>query len=164
MTVDYTQPQQYTPPPVAGQPAPKKSSGCLKVFLIGCSVLIVLGVAAILAIVLFVFGVIKKTPVYRDALEKVRSDQRVIAALGQPINPGFWVTGNVDVNNQKGTANFEFPVNGPKGSAKVRVAASTDGKDWEYSELVVTLEGGTAINVLENQAKPEPTDTAPPNG
>ena len=162
MTVDYTQqppPPQYTPPPAPGQPVPKKSSGCLKVFLIGCGILIVLGAAAICALVVFVFGVIKRTDAYRDALAKVRGDQRVVAALGEPINPGFWVTGNVDVNNQKGTADFTFPVSGPKGSGKVHVVAATDGQKWEYSELVVTPSSGPPINVLETTA---PTDTAPP--
>jgi len=164
MTTDYTQPQQYTPPPAPGQPVPKKSSGCLKIFLIGCSVLIVLGVCAVIAVVLFVFGVIKRTDVYKDALEKVRNDQRVVAALGQPINPGFWVTGNVDANNQKGTASFDFPVSGPNGSAKVHVVAQTEGRKWEYSELVVTPSNGQPINVLESEQQPAPTDTAPPNG
>ena len=149
MTVDYTQPQQYTPPPpAAGQQPPKKSSGCLKAFLIGCGILIVLGIGAIVALVFFVFGVIKRTDVYRDALDKVRADQRVVAALGQPINPGFWVSGNVDVKNERGTADFTFPVSGPKGNAKVHVVAATDGQKWEYTELVVTPASGPPINVL----------------
>jgi Cytochrome oxidase complex assembly protein 1 len=150
MTVDYTQPQQYTPPPPQpGQPVPPKKSGCLKAFLIGCSVLIVLGIGAICALVIFVFGVIKKSDVYREALDKVRADQRVVAALGEPINPGFWVSGNLDVKNQKGTADFTFPITGPKGSAKVHAVAATDGNDWEYSELVVTPDTGPAIDVLQ---------------
>src|SRR4051794_32253817 len=124
MTTDYTQPQQFTPPPPTGQP-PAKKGGCLKVFLIGCSVLIVLGAAACVAIVLFVFGVIKRTPVYKDALSRVSADQRVISVLGEPIKPGFWVTGNVDVKNERGTADFTFPVSGPKASAKVHAVAST---------------------------------------
>ena len=57
MTVDYTQPHQYTPP--QPQPQAQKSSGCLKVLLIGCSVIIVLGLAAIAVVVFFVFGLIK---------------------------------------------------------------------------------------------------------
>jgi len=147
MTVDYTQPQQYTPPQPQ-QPPPPKSSGCLKAFLIGCGILVVIGVAAIAALVIFVFSVIKRSDVYRDALEKVRNDQRVVAALGDPINPGFWVTGNVDVKNQKGTADFTFPVTGPKGRATVKASASTDGSKWEFSELVVTPSSGPPINVL----------------
>src|SRR5437899_4022909 len=106
MTVDYTQPQQYTPPQ-PGQPAQKKSSGCLKVFLIGCGVLIFLGVAFCAVLVFIVFAAIKKSDVYEQALNRVRNDQRVVAALGEPVAPGFWVSGSVHVDATKGgTADF----------------------------------------------------------
>ena len=148
MTTDYTQPQQYTPPQ-PGQPAPQKSSGCLKIFLIGCSVIIVLGIAAIAAIVFFVFGAIKKSDVYKQALSKVRGDQRVAAVLGDPIEPGFWVSGNVNFNNGKGNADFKFPVKGPKAKATVHAVASTEGQGWDFSTLDVTPDNGSPpINVL----------------
>jgi len=146
MTTDYTQPQQYTPP--ATQPSAQKSSGCLKVFLIGCGVLIVLGAAACAALVFVVFAAIKKSDIYTDALNKARADQRVIAVLGEPINPGFWVAGKMNLDNGKGNADFTFPISGPKGSAKVHAVASTEGQKWEYTELVVTPSSGPPINVL----------------
>lgn len=146
MTTDYTQPQQYTPPTT--QPPAQKSSGCLKVFLIGCGVLVVLGAACVAALVFVVFAAIKKSDIYTDALNKARADQRVVAALGEPINPGFWVTGNMKVDNNKGSADFTFPVSGPKGSAKVHAVATTEGQKWEYTELVVTPSNGPPINVL----------------
>ena len=127
MTTDYT--QQYTPPQ-PGQPAQKKSSGCLKVFLIGCSVLIVLGVALVAVLVFIVFGAIKKTDAYKVALAKVKSDQRVIAALGEPVEAGFWVSGKMNINNGKGNADFTFPVSGPKGKAAVHAVATTEGQGW----------------------------------
>ena len=146
MTTDYTQPQQYTPPPT--QPPAQKSSGCLKVFLIGCGVLIVLGAACVAALVFVVFAAIKKSDVYSDALNRVRADQRVVAALGEPITPGFWVSGKMNLDNGKGNADFTFPVSGPKGSARVHAVASTEGQKWEYTELVVTPSNGPPINVL----------------
>ena len=98
MTVDYTQPpQQQSTPPQPGQPPAQKSSGCLKVFLIGCGVLIFLGAAFAAALVFIVFGAIKRSDVYREALNRVRADQRVVAAIGEPIDPGFWVSGSVHV-------------------------------------------------------------------
>jgi len=146
MTTDYTQPQQYTPP--AAQPPAQKSSGCLKVFLIGCGVLIVLGTAFVAALVFIVFAAIKKSDVYSDALNRVRADQRVVEALGEPITPGFWVAGSMNLDNGKGNADFTFPVSGPKGSARVHAVATTEGQKWEYTELVVTPSNGPPINVL----------------
>ncbi len=149
MTTDYTQPpaQQYTPPQQPGQPA-QKSSGCLKYFLIGCGVLIFLGAAACAALVIFVFGAIKRSDVYTNALNRVKADQRVVAVLGEPIEPGFWVSGNVNINNGKGNADFEFPVHGPRGNAKVHAVASTEGQGWDYTTLMVTPASGPPINVL----------------
>jgi hypothetical protein len=147
MTVDYTQPQQYTPPPA--QPAPQKSSGCLKVFLIGCGVLLFLFVAFCAVLVFIVFAAVKKSDVYEQALNRVRNDQRVQAALGEPIEPGFWVSGSVHVDAQKGgTADFTFPVSGPKGKAKVHAIAATQGQAWEFTTLEVTPANGPPINVL----------------
>jgi hypothetical protein len=143
----FTTPQgTYTPP--QGQPAPPQKSGCLKALAIGCSVIVVLGAAAALALVIFVFGAIKRSDAYRGALSRVRSDQRVIAVLGEPVVAGFWVAGSVNLNNGKGNAEFNFPVSGPKGKAKVHVVASTEGDKWDYSTLDVTPDGGAPINVL----------------
>ena len=148
MTVDYTQPQQYTPPTPAGQPA-QKSSGCLKVFLIGCGVLIFLGVAFVAALVFIVFAAIKKSTVYEQALERVRNDPRVVATLGQPIEPGFWVRGSVGTHNGKGTADFYFPVSGSKEKATVHVVAATEqGETWAFTTLDVAPAHGPPINVL----------------
>lgn len=139
MTVDYTQPQQ----------PPKKSSGCLKVFLIGCSVLMVLGVAFVAALVFIVFAAIKKSAVYEQALERVRNDQRVVATLGAPIEPGFWVRGNIGTSNGKGTADFYFPVSGSKESGTVHVVAATEqGNTWDFTTLDVAPAHGPPINVL----------------
>src|SRR5438045_2271322 len=139
MTTDYTQPQQYTPP----QPAQaQKSSGCLKWLFIGCGVVLVLFLGFIAAITIFVFGAIKRSDAYTGALERVRADQRVIAAIGQPIEPGFWVTGNINFNNGKGNADFDFPISGPRGKARVHTVASNEGQKWEYSELRVTPASG----------------------
>jgi hypothetical protein len=147
MTTDYTQPQQYTPPQPA-QPAQKKNSGCLKFFLIGCSVLVVLGVALCAVLVFFVFGAIKKSDVYKEALQKVQNDPRVVAALGTPIEDTFWVAGRLSVDNGKGTADFTFAVKGSKDKAAVHAIAAYDGRTWEFSTLDVTPGHAPPINVL----------------
>ena len=156
MTVTPTPPPSgtFTPPlgsytPPAGAPAPpQKSGGCLKALAIGCSVIVVLGAAAALALVIFVFGAIKRSDAYTGALSRARADQRVVAALGEPIGAGFWVIGSMNLNNGKGNAEFTFPISGPKGKAKVQAVATTEGEKWEYSKLDVTPDGGAPINVL----------------
>ncbi|MDP9360005.1 MAG: cytochrome c oxidase assembly factor 1 family protein [Acidobacteriota bacterium] len=144
----FTPPQgSYTLPPGAPAP-PQKSGGCLKALAIGCSVIIVLGAAAVVALVIFVFGVIKRSDVYREAYSRAISDPRVVEALGTPIERGWWVLGNVHIDTEGGTANIDFPISGPKGSARVHAAATRENDNWNYSAIVVRLGSGGRIDVL----------------
>ncbi len=142
-------PQQgsYTPAPGAPAP-PAKSGGCLKALLVGCSIILVLGAAAILAVAVFVLSVVKRSDVYREAYTRSANDPRVVAALGSPIEKGWWVIGNVSLEGNSGIANIDFPISGPKGSARVHVSATRDSDAWNYSTLIVRPEAGGTIDVL----------------
>ena len=147
----FTPPQgSYTLPAGAPPPPPAKSSGCWKALAIGCSIIIVLGAAAVLCLVIFVFSVIKRSDVYREAYTRAANDPRVVAALGTPIEKGWWVMGKVSVDTNGGLANIDFPISGPKGSARVHAAASRDTEAWSYSSLVVRPAAGGEIDVLHH--------------
>jgi hypothetical protein len=148
----------YSPAPTPTAPAPVKSSGCLKWGLIGCGALGVVFVAFVAVIVLVVFGAIKRSDVYREALQRVQTDPAVTAALGTPIEAGIYVTGNVNLDANGGHAKFDFPVSGPKGKADVHAVATMNGAKWEYSELTVAPAGGAVIHLEPNQPA---TSTAP---
>jgi hypothetical protein len=144
----FTPPQgSYTLPPGAPPPPPAKSSGCWKALAIGCGIIIVLGAAAVLCLVIFVFSVIKRSDVYREAYTRASNDPRVVAALGTPIEKGWWVIGKVNIDNNSGEANIDFPISGPKGSARVHAAASHENDTWSYSSLVVRPSAGGEIDV-----------------
>jgi hypothetical protein len=143
------QPYSYTPPqPQAPQP-PQKSSGCLKWTLIGCSVLLVIAVIGVAVLVAFVFGAIKSTDVYKNARDRAIHDPRVIAALGSPVQAGFWVSGNVHVDTREGgNASIKFPISGPKGKASVEAVATVENDKWVYSKMTATPDGGSPIDLL----------------
>jgi|SRR5205085_6833321 len=137
------------PPPMVPPPTqPQKSSGCLKWGLIGCGAIIILGIGCVAAIVLFVFGAIKSSDVYRGARSRVESDPRVIEALGSPVEAGWWLSGNVNVQNRRGTADFTFPVHGPKSHGTVHAVAAKENDRWNYSELTMTPANGPPIDLL----------------
>ena len=146
-TGTYTPQGSYNPPPGAAPVQQKSGSGCWKALAIGCSVIIVLGAAAMISLFIFVFSVIKRTDVYREAYHRAASDPRVIAALGTPIEKGWWVFGSVNIDNDSGNANFTFPISGPKEKARVHAIASFNG-NWTYTELVVKPDNGGDIDVL----------------
>jgi hypothetical protein len=138
-----------TPQPVPGVVPPPKKSGCLKWGIIGCLAVIVLGAIGIAAIVVIVFGAIKSSDVYKGARATAQKDPRVIQALGSPVEPGWWIKGNVSVRDHSGEADIDFPISGPKGSGRVHAVATRENSGWRYSELVVTPENGPPIDLLK---------------
>lgn len=158
----YTQPQgSYNPPPPmtpagGGAPQPAPKSGCGKIACVGCSILTVVGVVAVFCLVFFVFRLIKSSDVYREASDRAMRDPRVIAALGEPITTGFWVGGNVKIDNNRGTADFRFPISGPKGKAVVHAVAWRDEREWHYTTLRVRPDSGPSIDLSEPEAPATP--------
>jgi hypothetical protein len=146
-TGTFTPQGSYAPPPGTPAPQQKSGGGCWKALAIGCSVIVVLGAAAMVCLFIFVFSVIKRTDVYREAYHRAATDPRVMAALGTPIDKGWWVFGSVNIDNENGNANFNFPISGPKAKARVHVVASFNG-NWTYTELVVKPDNGGDIDVL----------------
>jgi hypothetical protein len=140
----------YTPPVVPPPPQPpQKSSGCWKWGCIGCAAILVFGALCIAAVVVFVFGAIKSSDVYRGAIHRVERDPRVIQSIGSPVESGWWLTGNVHVNDRGGDADFSFPVHGPKGKGMVHAVAVRESGNWIYSELTFTPSNGPPVDLLK---------------
>lgn len=123
--------------------------GCLSVAL-----LFLIFVGSILVIV---FSAMKSTDVYKEALNRAKADPTVIKALGSPIEDGFLMSGNTNVNGAAGEANLAIPISGPKGRGTIYVSATKSLGQWNYSGLVVEV-GQTheRINLLQ---KTTPSDS-----
>jgi hypothetical protein len=148
MTTDYTKP--YTPQPAPGTPPPPAAgmSGCLKGALIGCGVLILVGVLGIAGLIVFVFAATRSTWAYTEAVRRAQSNPQVIARLGTPIETGWWVMGNVNLTPGKGQASISIPIHGPKASATIHADAVEENSNWTYTRLVVEG-GGPPIDLLK---------------
>jgi hypothetical protein len=115
---------------------------------VGCLSIIIVCLAFVAVIMAIVFGAIKSSDAYSTALRTAQQDPRVIAALGTPIKPGFYVTGNVNVDNDRGTASIDFPISGPNGKASVHAEAEKSSGKWTYSVMEARVEGGPTIDLL----------------
>ena len=91
------------------------------------------------SILVIVFGAIKSSDVYREALARAKADPAVIEALGSPIKDGFLVSGNTNVNGASGESNLAIPISGPKGQGTIYVSANKSLGQWNYSGLVVEV-------------------------
>jgi hypothetical protein len=108
--------------------------GCFGFVFLSCG-------GCILIPVIAVFSAVSQSQVFKDSMEKVQNDPRVVAELGEPIKMGWAFSGQFNTTNGEGNADFSYGVKGPKGSGTVEVeATSTDG-EWTFHKLVVTANG-----------------------
>lgn len=100
------------------------------------------------AIVALVFGVIKSSDPYTESLAIVQANALAKEELGEPIEAGWFVTGNIQVSGSSGHADISYSVSGNKGSGHVYVVARKDGGDWQYTTLTLTIEGSPQTHDL----------------
>lgn len=93
------------------------------------------------AIFAMVFGILKSSEPYREAMARATSSPQVTTALGTPIDDGFLVSGNVRTSGGSGQASLEIPISGPQGKARIYVDAAKSGGRWTFSILEVAVAG-----------------------
>lgn len=114
----------------------------------GCGCFLVLAVLAAVAIVVGVFGIIKRSDVYQEAMERARSHPAAIAALGEPIEAGWYVMGSVETSGPGGEASLSVPLEGPRGEGTLYVEATKRAGAWTYHQVELDVEGGERIDLL----------------
>ena len=122
---------------------------------VGCGSVIVFFALFILAIMVFVFSVIRSTDVFRDAVERAKANPEVRAELGEPVKEGWWVSGNVNTSGPSGTADISIPLQGSIKDGKVYAVAHKSAGRWSYDTLEVAVDGkAERINLLANADSP----------
>lgn len=100
-----------------------------------------------------VFGALKGSDAYRMSMEEVRASTAVQAALGQPIDTGFFVTGNISLNaDGGGRAQLRIPLKGPRGAATAYSQAIRNAGAWDLRLLIVRIPGREDPIVIINKS------------
>ena len=113
-----------------------KKIGC------GCAILFLVAILGIGTLTVGVFSLLKSSDAYQDSLTIVQNSPELQERLGTPIEPGFFMTGSINVSNDTGTADITYPVSGPNESGKVRVVAEKDREGWHFSRITYYPEEG----------------------
>lgn len=134
------------PPPIAEK---KSSAGKVVAFIgCGCLALVALVVAAVFVIIAVAMGAVKKSEVYTETVALVQTHPEAVALLGEPIKPGWFISGSISTANGEGTADFTIPVSGPQGSASLRVVAERPlRQSWQYSVRQLVMDDGTVVDL-----------------
>jgi hypothetical protein len=132
-------------------------SGILKGGLVGggLSLLGCLGILAVITlcvggILFLVTGAFRSSDVYQEALAAAQNDPEVQAALGTPIEPGWFVMGSMETSGLSGTADLRIPIHGPDGSGTLFAGARRENGVWRFYTLAVEVDGQDNVIVLDN--------------
>jgi len=117
----------------------------------GCFTLILLFGLFIALIFGVVLGSMKSSDAYKQAVARARANPTVVEKLGTPIAEGYFVSGNINVQNDSGNAELQIPISGPKGKAVIHAVAVKSAGQWEFSRLTVTFEGQPALDLLGSE-------------
>ncbi|OGP55053.1 MAG: hypothetical protein A2Y65_04180 [Deltaproteobacteria bacterium RBG_13_52_11] len=113
--------------------------------------------AFIMLIITIVFGMIKSSDVYKDALATARTHPAVVKALGSPIKEGIFVMGSISVSGSSGQADLAIPISGPNGKGTIYAVASKHAGQWTFSKLVVEIKATKEIIDLIESREQEKT-------
>jgi Cytochrome oxidase complex assembly protein 1 len=153
------------------QPPSQAPSGSNRLWLIplgcgcGCLSLVVgtvlLGIGGISS--LFI-GMVKSTGAYQTyqiASERVKTDPVVIAALGEPISPGWISQAKSEEEGSTGKTCLRFSLNGARASGTAYVEAEKEAGAWIYYQFVVSVNGQTQPLVLVKPPANRPPSLCP---
>ena len=117
---------------------------------VGCLGSLALFAGFIALIVCLVFGMMKSSDAFKDALAKAKAHPSVQKTIGTPIEEGMFVTGNINISGPSGQADLAIPISGPDGEATIYVVAAKLAGQWTFSTLVVEIKDTKQrINLLE---------------
>ena len=87
---------------------------------------------------------------YRLTVDYLHDHPKLERRLGLPVEPsGWWTTGNIELRNNDGWAELNFPVEGPKGQGTVFVYLNKERGAWTIRQLNVFTDDGERIVLVE---------------
>src|SRR5687767_3382388 len=138
----------------------KKSSPLVWVA-IGCGVLF-FGAIAFVAFVFF--ASMRSAAPYQDGIARAKADPRVIQALGAPVEPGWFVSGNINTSGRSGEANLDIPLKGSKQNGSLHIVGTKEGGRWTYTRMLMTPDKGEPIDLLGENNPSSAFGTFSPHG
>lgn len=124
---------------------------------VACLGFLALFAAFIMLIITIVFGMIKSSDVYKDALATAQTHPAVMKALGSPIKAGIFVMGSMNISGSSGQADLAIPISGPNGKGTIYAVASKHAGQWTFSKLVVEIKATKEIIDLIESREQEKT-------
>lgn len=124
-------------------------TGCCLGTLLGILLCIAIFGMGIFGLVSGISKTLKNSEPYQTALATAKANDKVVAALGTPIEDGF-PQGHVNTDNGVSDADIHVSLTGPKGKGTLYVAGYTSDGKWVYSRMLVIVTGSNEkIRLIE---------------
>lgn len=135
----------YAPAPTSPM-APKVSRNSIawKKLAIAAVVVSLLLVVFVIGLVSLVFHMMKSSDPYKYGIALAQNDQRVVSALGAPVIPDWYLTGNINESAGSGTADLAIPLNGKLHHGILYVVAQRSAGEWTYKTLELSVENSSS--------------------
>jgi len=122
-----------------------------KIPLGGVVLLLLMAAFGILAITI-VTASFRHSEVYQRAVTIASGNSQVRQQIGDPIEAGWFVSGQLNINGSSGKADLAIPIKGSRGKGRIRAVAYRSGGVWTFTWLQVNLEGhGEPIDLLSRE-------------
>ena len=129
-------------PMIAGVPPRRNWLGRNWKWLVPRIILVPLLLAAfVVGVMALALGMMKSSEPYQHAVAVATHDQRAVEALGEPVQPGWLVSGFVNVTLASGDANLAIPLKGKFHEGTLYVVAKKSAGQWSYERLELEVEG-----------------------
>ena len=91
---------------------------------------------------------------YKNAIEKANSDQRVLENIGviQPIDKMTIFNGEVNFSDNNQTVNSTIKIIGSKGNGKLDLTAERENESWRYEKINIRIKDSQkkkSIKIIE---------------
>jgi hypothetical protein len=122
----------------------------------GCLILILLLAGFATVVLTAITTSFHNSEVYKQATVRATENSQVLAALGEPIQFAWIVSGQLNVNGSTGSANLAIPISGSRARGTIHAVAYKSGGVWRFTQLDVSLAGSSAsIDLLSTQPPSE---------
>ena len=117
----------------------------------GCLIIIILIIGGVFAGASSLFGMFTDSIPYQEALERVNSNEQIVELLGTPIEKNGIMQGSINFSNGDGEADFNIPIEGPKGEGRLYIIGEKRNDEWTYSEMEVRIDQNNEVINLLNE-------------
>lgn len=122
----------------------------------GCTGLVLAGALFVGVVLVGAMSLLRSSDAFEEALALARGNQEVVTRLGEPIEPGWLVSGSIETSGPSGEAALSIPLSGPRGGGTLVVEAEKRRGAWVFHAADVLVDGETgSIDLLADREPPD---------